>query len=436
MPTLPTTTVDFFLAGLEDFMMRTGQGAHRAVTVLKLRGRPDAEELKTSWQRLHASQPMMGARLRRLWRGWRLVWETAGAVVAPPILWHPPQEAAPSDEIIRERLRGQHDGTELKTPLSMEVFPCGEDHFILLTWRHALLDGTGVNLLLERLAEGGGSTPPVLPHPKREPMRALYQRARPLTRRLHAMTRAGSLSAWNTGMPLNGAPCFRLIQLTLEETQAAAQHMKELCGDFMQMPFYAAAAARVVRHLHQLRGWSSPEIHLQIPFQPRGRSRDLIFGNHLGTLPLFLDASTMLTPKASTAHVMEQYRESMMLGRSQATEAMMTLAAHMPISCFVPTMRWTNQGQICSIFHSHTGTFLAGRSDFAGAEVRDIYTIPGVCAPPGLGLFFSECLGRLTATLSWREGGISSAEVDALCRELRSDLIGNGMNDKCQGTAT
>lgn len=424
MSTLPTTTVDFVLAGLENFMIRTGQGPHRAVTVLKLRGRPHAAELEASWQKLHANQPMLGAKLRRRWRGWRLVWKTSGAVVAPPIIWHPPQEAAPSDEIIRQRLCGLRDGKEWTTPLSMEVFPCGEDHFILLTWRHALLDGTGVNLLLERLAEGGGSTPPVLPQPKRESMKALYQRARPLTRRLHAMTCAGSLSAWCTGMPLHGKPCFRLIQLTAEETRAAAEHLRELCGDFMQMPFYASVAARIVRHLHQIRGWQSPELHLQIPFQPRGRPRDLIFGNHMGTLPLFLDAAAMSSPRASTAHVVEKYREAMMQGRAQATEAMMTLAAHMPISRFVPMMRWTNQGQICSIFHSHTGVFLPTHRSFAGAEVQDVYTIPGVCSPPGLGLFFSECGGRLTATLSWREGGVSIEEVDALCRELRSDLLG------------
>ncbi len=425
MPILPATTVDFFLAGLESFMLQSGQGAHRAVTVLRLAGVPDAARLEASWRQIHADQPLIGARLKRLWRGWRLVWEADGMATAPAILWHPPQDVPPSDEVIGERLQGRRGGEIIHAPLSLEVFPCDEECMLLLTWRHALLDGSGVNLLLERLAEGGGGAEPLAPVQRpREGAGVLLKRALPLMKRLHTMTRVGCLSAWDKGMSFGKAPAFRLIELTEEESQVAASWLRRCCGDFMQMPFYAAIAARSMRLIHQQRGWRSPEIHLQLPFQPRGRGRDLIFGNHMSTLPLFLDAGAMGTLSAGITHVMEKYREAMKQGMPQASEAMMSLAAYLPARWFVPVVRMSNRGQICSLFHSHTGAFMVGKDDFAGAEVRNVYTIPSVCAPPGVGLFFSECRGRITATLSWRDGVVSMPEVNILCGQIRGDLVG------------
>ncbi|MCX6849771.1 MAG: hypothetical protein NTY98_12690, partial [Verrucomicrobia bacterium] len=154
MPILPATTVDFFLAGLESFMRRSGQGTHWGVTVLWLEAKPDGQTLTQAWEQIHAQHPMLGARLKRQWRGWRWVWETHGTITAPPICWHGLQSQPPGEEVIQERLQGRSSSGALTTPLWMEIFPWGTDggHVILLTWRHALLDGTGINLLLEKLA--------------------------------------------------------------------------------------------------------------------------------------------------------------------------------------------------------------------------------------------------------------------------------------------
>jgi len=425
MTTLPATTVDFFLAGLEAFMIRDGQGLHRAVTMLKLAGRPDQEALRRAWEQVHAHHPMLGARLKRAWRGWRLVWETGSPVPAPPIIWHNPHSQPPDEAVIQARLQGERDGEAFDAPLLLEVFPWGDEdaHVILLTWRHALLDGTGVNLLLEKLAAGACASGPPEPGVSRlESMGRAFNRARPLIRRLHAMTRAGCLSAWVKDMPEAGAPAFKILELSTAQSQAAFMRLRASCGEFLQMPFYAAIAARAVRRLHELRGWRSPEIHVQLPFQARGRSRDLIFGNHMGTLPLFLESAALATMDDAVRHLLEKYRESMRQDMARASESLMSLASRMPVKCFIPAVRLANCGQICSLFHSHTGSFLPGRSDFARAAVQNVCTIPGVCSPPGLGVFFSDYDGRITVTLAWRAAGLSEVEAGVLSRQILADL--------------
>ncbi len=423
----PASKVDFFLAGLEAFMRRSGQGTHWGVTVLRLEGKPDAQTLTQGWEQIHAKHPMLGARLKRQWRGWRWVWETRGPIMAPPICWHPAQVLPPDAAVIQERLQGRSSAGELSTPLWMEVFPWGADggHVILLTWRHALLDGTGINLLLEKLAVGACEAgPPPLAMPPRESMARVYKKAKPLTDRLHEMTSAGCLSAWVKGMPTGGRPEYRLVELSREESAKAMARLRALCGDFLQMPFYAAIAARALRLLHEKRGWESPEIHLHLPIQLRGRSRELIFGNHMGAMPLFLDAGALGSVDGAVAHVLEKYRESMREGRQQASEALTTLAAQLPLRTFIPLVRWTNMGQICSLFHSHTGAFLPGRTEFAGAAVQNICTIPSVSTPPGLGIFVSDYAGLVTVTLAWRGDGVSEAEIEALDKQIRTDMTG------------
>ncbi len=432
MPTLPATTVDFFLAGLESFMTRSGQGTHWGVTMLRLEGKPDATMLTNAWEQVHAQHPMLGARLKRAWRGWRLVWKTPGPIPAPPIIWHPLQTQPPDEAVIQTRLQGRWGGGKITSPLLLEVYPWNENgHVVLLTWRHGLLDGSGVNLLLEKLASGACETgPPVAAMPKRDGMGRLFKRTQPLMRRLHAMTRAGCLSAWVKGMPKDGLPSFRLIELSSVQSQAAMARLRSSCGDFLQMPFYAAVAARALRLLHVMRGWRSPEIHLQLPVQSRGRSRDLIFGNHLGSLPLFLDAEALGTLDEAIIHLLEKYREAMKLEMPQASEALMTLASQMPVSWFIPGVRLTNRGQICSLFHSHTGSFLPGRAEFAGAPVQNICTIPSVCSPPGLGIFFSDFAGRITVTLAWRGNAVSETEIEAVSRRIKTDLTGEPDDQK------
>jgi hypothetical protein len=427
MLTLPATTVDFFLAGLESFMIRSGQGMHRAVTMLRLEGKPDREMLTQAWGQVHARHPMLGARLKRSWRGWRLMWKTEGPVQAPSIVWHPPQNLPPCDPVIQERLQGRYDSGEIVTPLFLEVFPWGDAsaHVILLTWRHALMDGTGVNLLLEKLAGGACEAgPPEFVPPKRENVGRAFKRAQPLIKRLHAMTRSGCLSAWIKGMPNTGAPAFQLLELSSGQSQAAFIRLRQFCGDFLQMPFYAAIAARAVRRLHVMRGWRSPEIHLQLPSQARGRNTDLIFGNHMGTLPLFLDSDTLGTMDEAVRHLLEKYREAMKQDMPRASEALMALASQMPVKWFIPSVRLTNRGQICSLFHSHTGAFLPARTDFAGAAIQNICTIPGVSSPPGFGVFFSDYAGRITVTLAWRGDNLSEAEIRDLSRQILADLTG------------
>jgi hypothetical protein len=65
---------------------------------------------------------------------------------------------------------------------------------------------------------------------------------------------------------------------------------------------------------------------------------------------------------------------------------------------------------------------MEGTTNICGAPILNGWHIPTVSQPPGSGVFFNDHQGRLTATLAWREGSLTEAEVHAMAQSLREDL--------------
>jgi hypothetical protein len=139
---------------------------------------------------------------------------------------------------------------------------------------------------------------------------------------------------------------------------------------------------------------------------------------------LFLESRALGGLDAAVAHVQQCYKNALKQGLPQASEALMALARQMPVRWFIPMVRLQNRGQICSLFHSHTGSFLPERSHFAGAAVENVCTIPSVSTPPGLGLFFSDYAGKISVTISWRSGSLTQDEMASVRASVLTDLAG------------
>ncbi len=414
----PATVGDLFMAGLEHMMRSHGQGEHFGVTVLRLRSKPDLESLRAAWAQVYARHPVLSARLRRRWRGWQLGWRAEELLNAPTII---EREHLPlSDELIRERLSGIIDGLPNSMPLQLEWFA---SRHLLLTWRHGLLDGVGINLLLEQLARGEIEpeeevVPSVRPSPQQ-----LVQKAKPVIDTLKQITDAGNHSAWDRSRSIGGAPQFRVLELSKEQSLAVTATCRRTCGDFFHMPFYAAVAARALRRLHELRGLPLGCCHMEVPFQSRKRASGALFQNRMGMLLLPLFEREMTTFDAAAAHVLAVYKDSVKRQLPQSSEALGGLMMYLPARLLMPIIRLQNHGEICSLFHSHTGTFLSGVESFAGAAVENVYSIPSVSTPPGFGLFFSDHQEALTVTLAWRGESLNEGEMQAMCEQVMTDLI-------------
>jgi hypothetical protein len=413
----PATTGDYFMASLEAMMLANGQGRHFGVTVIRLKATPDLEALRRAWEELHREHEILGARLHRQLRGWKLGWRVEAIAEAPEILKH---VSTPLDDaVIRQRLRGYLGCEAIRHPLTLELFAPAT---LLLTWRHGLLDGIGINHLIDQLARGIiEKADPVVETSLRSPAE-VFRTAKPAMVVLKEMTCAGSRSAWDRSRPLGGVPGFRVIELNADQSGRAAARIREQCGEFFHMPGYAAVAARALRLVHEMRQDQQACMHLQVPFQSRKRAAGAVFQNRMGTLMLPLNSKELGTFESAVAHVMAVYKDVLKRGLPQASEALATLMMGVPVRLAMPFIRFQNEGEICSLFHSHTGTFLRGVDRFAGAEVENVYSIPSLSTPPGFGLFFSDYREALTITMGWRGESLNEGEVQAVAEQVLRDL--------------
>lgn len=416
----PATTGDYFLASLEAMMLANGQGRHFASTIVRLKSMPDLDALRAAWETLHRVHDVLGAQLHRQLRGWRLGWKVAEPAQAPAIAVH--HSIALDEDIIRQRLRGYLGSEPIRAPLTLELFAPAT---LLLTWRHGILDGVGINLLLDQLARGEvAPADPVSAPPERSP-RELYRLARPALEVLTNITNVSNQSAWDRRRPMTGAPGFQVIEFSREQSAQIDARVRQNCGEVFHMPAFAAVAARGLRLLHEMRHNPQANLHLQVPFQARKRAAGAMFQNRMGMLLLPLEAKHLGTFESAVTHVLAVYKDMIKRSMPQASEALAQLTMGLPVRLAMPFVRFQNKGEICSLFHSHTGTFLRGVDRFASAEVENVYTVPSVSTPPGFGLFFSDHREALTATIAWRGESLNEAEVQAVIEQTKRDLLGS-----------
>lgn len=421
----PVTSGDFFLASLDCYMQRHGQGRHYGVTVLEFSTQPDLGLIAGRWQRLHNDYPQLAATLKRSLRGWQMRWQVSSTPLAAPLVGERQLNRDQWEGLIQERLQGRLAGQSLAFPLYLEwlVEEGSPGGALVLTWQHTRLDGAGVNLLLNYLNSAEPPAPVTKLKPATEKGMAAHARlATVIVKAFAQMHRLGCLSLWRKGMPQAGGPRFEVLKLSAEQTQRVQQRCRALCGELVQMPFYAAAAARAVVLVQQRRGWASPHLHIQLPIQPPQREPSAVIGNWMRVLPLILETAKMTTFAEAVTHVQERYRHALREKWTHAAESMMWLSQHLPVCALIPLIRFMSCGQICSVFHSHTGKVLPGTREWCGAALANVYTIPSVSTPPGFGLFFSEYGGRLTPVMAWRGTLLKEEDRTALRAQLLVDL--------------
>jgi hypothetical protein len=80
------------------------------------------------------------------------------------------------------------------------------------------------------------------------------------------------------------------------------------------------------------------------------------------------------------------------------------------------------QGKIASFCFSHVSKCSYSSHNLMDTRIINVFHMPRMPVPPGIGIFFNTFDGRLNASISWLEGTLTAAEVDLVESELRRNL--------------
>ncbi|MEM9238263.1 MAG: hypothetical protein AAGB14_15940, partial [Verrucomicrobiota bacterium] len=352
-------------------MRRSGQGHHLAVTVLEFANEPDAAAVAQAAERLGRRHPILHSRLQRSLRGMQAAWHPSQAA-AVPLHQHRIDKASDLDRLIDDLLNSDAidilaDGPNLE--LHLVVLSSG-GWFLLVLWPHALLDAVGLDKLI---AELGGAEPGDA-HGESSTIegsaRDLWQQAHPVIEdmRQFPVHRIRSLHRKDTRPGRNR---FQLLRFDHSQSAAIRRKMAETAGELLLLPYFACCASRAVREVIARRhpGEAIP-ILLSLPVQRRPNpAKRPLFHNHMVAYSLLLTDSELKELGPATKTLYRKYADFIRRKHPAAMEALMRLMERCPSRFYLKPASYYLKGEICSLYHSHTGDFAKGCESLFGQRL-------------------------------------------------------------------
>lgn len=402
-------------------MRRNAQGHHLAVTVLELEGQPNLDELKAAAETLGKRHPILHSRLRRSYRTFEAVWHSSDPR-AIPIHHHDSQDL---DTLIHQLLNGDSidilaDGPNLHFHV---VSPTADRWALLILWPHALLDGIGIDKFVAELAgsEPGpahGDTCTISGSPG-----TLWKQAEPVLEEMRGFPNHRVRSLHQKGSKPSTSH-FEVIRFNHTDSDAIRSKMASTAGELLLLPYFACCASRAVRSViaHRHPDEDAP-ILLSLPVQRQPNpSKRPLFHNHMVAYSLLLTGKELKELAPATKSLFRAYASFLRRKLPAAMEPLTKLMERCPSRFYLKPASIYLNGEICSLFHSHTGQFAPGTTSLFGSRLINGYHVPTVSSPPGIGIFFSEYDGQLSCTISWKEGSLSKTEFKILQSTLLDDL--------------
>jgi len=440
---IPLLGADCFVRALDGMMSRSEQGPLIGQTVLEFEGAPDIDRFRDAVARLVMRYPILHARvgsdifLRPVWKpqhrrnASRLplhMW----CLEDRPVTGDPSIQVADSLAGLQDRLLntplagpGEHWNIRFDLLLNDSAAP-----LLLFTWAHLLFDGKGAESLLELLAldlpESPADSDVCKPRRSAGKNLEILRHTRRMIVHFTAISQVGFSSPSGPGARSGR---LRHLVYTFDETATGAirQRSARLVGPLFNLPFYLASSARAIDRIFFDRGQKPPQLVVSVPAHVRKKGGIATpFHNRLTMLFFRLTPADLSTLASACGAAAKQFLEMSKAKLDHSFSIALDLLRPLPPKAYMSFVLWHGRGEIVSFFHSHTGNFALGTSSFFGGTIRNAYHIPSVSTPPGIGVFFGEFRDKLTLTISWRQGCVTSDEVNALRESLLRDLTGTG----------
>jgi hypothetical protein len=425
--TIPFTGCDAYFLAIEDLMERAGQGRHVGVTVAELGPGIDLSALRDAVRRFSQSHPLLHAKVKRRTLVGVPCWEAEPPFSADAIsvVEHPSETELQS---LCEELLASNDPSYFQ----IHVIKRPDGTHLVARWFHLLFDGRGAELALEeiaRLAANSGEPARVaeswgLPFPPPHGWIDRIRATRAFVKR-HYDLKHGAFEPLGGSMPQAGRPRFRVVHFSKEESAAIREREGHFTGGIFHLPYFFAAVARAHAAVARSRGREPASYYSPAPVQARKRwMQHPIFQNQVTVLFFKLTAAQVGGFETAVEALQKQFEMSVRLRLEHSFAAMLWWMRLLPTGLYREFLLRDTDRKLTSFFQSHTGEFMSGTKTFCGGAIQNGWHIPSVSQPPGTGIFFNDHRGRLTATISWRDGSLNPEEIDLMTESLRADLLG------------
>lgn len=410
--------------------LKTG-GSNASQVVLELNGVFDAAKFKLAVADVARLFPVLGGRIARCWN------------LAP--YWKMPPAGDPATIPVEIR---DVTGSTLHAALVQSVNACfsGPDshlafrlfrlsrdhHYLALRFDHCLLDAQGAEMLLdllhcrmtgedcsERIAKLSFVEPPHLSEWMRK-----FEAGKQLIRMLLPLTKK-MIPTLPRPSPLQGRIFrFEVIEFNERETESIMANADREAGFMMLMPYLLATSLASLDQVFKAGGRADGDylVSVSVDLRTPDTAAARLFFNHMSFLFFTVPAAVAGDRRQTLVTFKQQMYEQIKSGFPGALAESSMLMRILPRSLLGRIMLKPLHGEFASFNFAFTGKGRYRHGKFMDADVVNLFHMPLVPVPPGLGVVFNQHGKRMNAALSYLDGIVEERAAGGVAARMRETL--------------
>ncbi|MDO9464310.1 MAG: hypothetical protein Q7J67_03335 [bacterium] len=217
---------------------------------------------------------------------------------------------------------------------------------------------------------------------------------------------------------------FKIISLDKRQTSAIIETAYNKAGYLMLMPYALAISMEALHSIFLKRGILTGDyiIPVSIDTRPVEKVHQEIFFNHMSFFLLRVKANEADSFSVLLQSIKQQIYDQIKADLPADIEKASLLMRIAPLPVLSYLMRMPLKGQIASFCFSYIGESAYDSPMFMGKKIHNIFHMPRVPIPPGLGIFFNQFQGKLNVVFSYLDEMLEKDEIDSIIHTLRSGL--------------
>lgn len=225
-------------------------------------------------------------------------------------------------------------------------------------------------------------------------------------------------------VPGAGLKC-RLLNFNKTETSAIYEKAYREAGYLMESPFFMAVITQAVHELFVSRNCFEGDCYLipaTVDTRPGKDFLQELFFNHVSYLFYQIPVGQTGDLKELIALLKNQMYEQVKSGFPRDMSEASLLTRILPLSLYGKLMHLPAHGKIATFAFSHLGKCSYQEQQFMGSAIENLFHMPQVPMPPGIGFFSGLFNEQLNLVISYVDGVISDEELGKLENSIRRKL--------------
>ncbi|MDA8430409.1 MAG: hypothetical protein M0T70_14245 [Geobacteraceae bacterium] len=231
-------------------------------------------------------------------------------------------------------------------------------------------------------------------------------------------------------LPIQPAPDkgyrYRLLTFSRQETAAIYEKAYRDAGYLMESSFFLAVITQAMHELCASRPGTGScyLIPVTMDLRPGKEPLQEVFFNHVSYLFYQIPVELAADLKGLAALFKQQMYDQVKSGFPRDLAAASLLTRIVPRGLFGKLMSFPMNGKIATFAYSHLGKSSYQSQEFMDSPIENIFHMPRVPVPPGLGFFSSQYDGRLNLVISYLDGIMTDEELEGLDVGIRRKFGG------------